>query len=625
MTWAKEVNDFLFFTFRDKNKLPHLAIWLQVYRCLEKLHPYIEIPIGTARIDQARAKDAVEFNARVKEHYANIEKAVEVLFILFLNSLPPVCYTNEPIPEDQPHSFNISFLDVIDRNTITTILYCLVRDDFPSWCYKSLDKTITRNLEETGLPDKFKGTNRDMVRAYFANTPFLELFDAQIPFTIPTSSFKEHGFLFAKSGHGKSQTMRAFLSKLIEEDCALFLIDGNGGLIENVDKIAGIKDRLVVLDPRDAPALNFFHMTGGSREKQMELFFYLFKAIDQGLTQRQATMISYLIDLMQVIPGSNLNTLREVCEAKTFPAEYLPLLPPITQDFFRNQFFAKDALVTQTKSQIAQRLYTICRNQIFADMFNAPENRFNAFDCMQEKKVVVVDASRDTLGDGGSAIFQRYILAQCLAAAFQRPKDKRHLALIILDEAKTSLDDQSQKILSDARAFGLGLLLCSQFPDQLDDGVRKEVINNTTIKLAGPASFSVVAQLHRDMRCEADFILGMKKEDFSHTEWACYVDNLTPQAVKLTVPFGALEKLPQLSQAEHRALRARNKECYAPTNKPPTVDEGLRVNTAQPPRGDVPPSVPPATISPKVNKVELRRKKPKKPEQSDPTLPDPDY
>jgi hypothetical protein len=411
---------------------------------------------------------------------------------------------------------------------------------------------------------------------YLRGTPFLDLLLSPVTFSIPVAAFREHGFLFAKSGHGKSQTLRAIFASLLDEDCALFLIDGNGAFIENVDKIAGIKDRLIILDPTEVPALNFYKLKGGSREKQMELFFYLFKAIDQGLTERQATMVAYLVDFMHAIPNSTLDTLRDVCEAqKELPySQFLNDTPPITQDFFRRQFFSSDPLVRQTKSQIAQRLYTLCRNQAFINMFSAPENKFDAFEAMQEKKIVIVNTDRNLLGDHGSAIFGRFILAQCLAAAFQRPKDQRHLALIMCDESKAYLDDQSQKILSDARAFGLGLLLATQFPDQLQDGVRKEVINNTTIKFAGPMAYSVVAQVNRDMRCSADFILDMKKEDYSHAEWACYVDNLTPQAIKLTVPFGVLEKLPMLSDAEHARMRADNRKRYAartPNPLPPAA------------------------------------------------------
>ena len=38
----------------------------------------------------------------------------------------------------------------------------------------------------------------------------------------------------------------------------------------------------------------------------------------------------------------------------------------------------------------------------------------------------------------------------------------------------------------------VGLLLASQFADQLDEGVRSEVATNTTVKFAGPAAYSVV-------------------------------------------------------------------------------------------------------------------------------------
>jgi hypothetical protein len=53
------------------------------------------------------------------------------------------------------------------------------------------------------------------------------LLSPPVPFAVPLDSYREHGFLFAKSGHGKTQTLRALTASLIEADCALFLIDGN--------------------------------------------------------------------------------------------------------------------------------------------------------------------------------------------------------------------------------------------------------------------------------------------------------------------------------------------------------------------------------------------------------------
>src|SRR5262249_8497513 len=142
--------------------------------------------------------------------------------------------------------------------------------------------------------------------------------------------------------------------------------------------------------------------------------------------------------------------------------------------------------------------------------------------------LINTDARSSKNGGLGAAspIFGRYILAQCLEAARERPKDTRPLALIICDEAKAYLDDQSALILSDARQYGMGMLLASQQPHQLPEGVRREVNTNTSIRFMGEIEYSIASQYARDMRTTPDFILGMKKYDRSHAEWAVHISGM---------------------------------------------------------------------------------------------------
>ena len=174
---------------------------------------------------------------------------------------------------------------------------------------------------------------------------------------------------------------------------------------------------------------------------------------------------------------------------------------------------------------------------------------FDPFQCMQEKKIVLIntDARPPRLGGLGEAsgIFGRFILAQCLDAARGRPKTDRDLALLIVDEAKAYMDDQAALILSDARQFGLGMMLATQFPHQLPEGVRREINTNTSIRLMGPVEHAVASQYSRDMFTTPEFIMGMKSYAKSHAEWAAYVSNMTDKAVKLNVPFGVLEQMPK--------------------------------------------------------------------------------
>jgi hypothetical protein len=413
-----------------------------------------------------------------------------------------------------------------------------------------------------------------LIDAYLAGTPFRELLAHPLPFAIPRKAWQQHTAVFAPTGHGKTQTLQAIVANFLSapDPPAIFILVNMGSMLKKIERLkifAGeLAGRLVILDPRDPPALNFFKLSGGSPAQQMELFFYLFKALDQSLTQRQATTAAFLVQLMQKI-GGTLDTLRQVCEEKqpTYTAA-IDELEPIARDFFWNQFYGKDPYVSQTKAQIAARLYTVGRNPIFNQMFSAPDNLFNAYDCIAEKKIVLVSTDRSYLGDDASALFGRFIIAQCMAAALARealPERDRHLALLIVDEAKHFCDETTEKILSDARQMGLGRVLATQFAHQLPEGVRRAIYGNTAIKLIGPVEYADRVSLAREMKTTPEMIGDTRAYDNSHTEFAAHVrtDNLTPHAVKLTIPFGTLEQLPTMDESTWHAMRHRNRELVA--------------------------------------------------------------
>ncbi len=49
----------------------------------------------------------------------------------------------------------------------------------------------------------------------------------------------------------------------------------------------------------------------------------------------------------------------------------------------------------------------------------------------------------------------------------------------------------------------------------------------------------------------------MKKRK-GHTEFACMVRNVTPHAVRMSVPLGVMERLPKMSKAQSDALLVMN-------------------------------------------------------------------
>ncbi len=65
------------------------------------------------------------------------------------------------------------------------------------------------------------------------------------------------------------------------------------------------------------------------------------------------------------------------------------------------------------------------------------------------------------------------------------------------------------------------------------------------------------------MRTTPEFITGMTKER-SQTSFAAYVRNITPQAMKLTIPFGTAEGMAQMSDESFEVLLNASRKRLSP-------------------------------------------------------------
>jgi hypothetical protein len=74
------------------------------------------------------------------------------------------------------------------------------------------------------------------------------------------------------------------------------------------------------------------------------------------------------------------------------------------------------------------------------------------------------------------------------------------------------------------------------------------------------------------MHCEPEFLQAMRK-GARQTEFACFIRNVTPAAVKLIVPFGQMEARPRMTEEEVQRLRYQNacRYCAGTPEKPATM------------------------------------------------------
>jgi Type IV secretion-system coupling protein DNA-binding domain len=425
----------------------------------------------------------------------------------------------------------------------------------------------------------------ELCSLYTDETLFEGFFALPVPIPIPPEVRFEHTHIVGGTGHGKTQLLQYLimddLHRALDSDLSLVVIDPDGTLIKTISKtdyFGGnlLGDRAIFIDPTDVDhpvGLNLFdvsHLKGAdSRTREtienntIELFEYFFDALlGSELTGKQTTLFRYLGLLLMQIPGGNIHTLRELMEdGKRFKL-YMDKLGGSAKTFFETRFFAPD--LKATKTQVLSRLWGVLSNRSLDRVFSAKTNSINFDVALQSGKIIFVHTSKENLGEEGSHIFARMIVAllgQALIRRAAMPPDERNPTYIYIDEAEGVIDQTLVRLLAQARKYKGALTIAHQHLDQLQASARAGILANTSIKLAGGVSAKDANSLAPEFRSKSEFILAQWK-DADVSRFALFAKNITPQGMTFEVPLGYAESCERLSEDEYHNLLTQSREQY---------------------------------------------------------------
>lgn len=560
----------------------------------------------------------------------------------FVKALPETCFG----PWDDKGEFEVPLIDLLDNPAEVIERFIRFPFDDEVLSLKLFDELrvfLRRNIAEASgmsLADIAEGKKniipptaqknksaRELLDLYLGGTPFADLFALPVPFSVPEMVRFEHCHVIGGTGHGKTQ----LLQKMIHADLvqsqydrrSVVVIDSQGDMIQKLSRLElfspyvpeGLGDRLVLIDPSDVQhpfALNLFdaHMDRVKdydpvdRERVLngvvELYETFFDALlGAELTARQDVVFRYIARLMLTIPGATIHTLMQIMENGKAWKPYMDRLEGSGRRFFETEFFSPS--FAPTKSQILKRLWGVLSTPAFDRMFSQQENKLDLFEAMNSGKIILVNTAKDVLKEEGSRVFGRFFIAMLAQAALERStiRDKdRTPAFVYVDEAHEYFDDRIEAILNQARKFKVGLTLAHQTLDQLSTRLRSVILANTSIKCAGGVSAKDARSIADELHTTPEFIDGMRRKG-PKTEFAVWVKNVTPHAVRLSVPLGFLERQYTLDDEAYDLLIERNRERYGGTvaNEPITAPVMEVPPSPQPETDSVPLPRPPREVS----------------------------
>lgn len=456
------------------------------------------------------------------------------------------------------------------------------------------DDNIHERAERLMMPQAQRGKSpTELARMYLVGTPLLSVLELPVPFHIPEEARFEHCHIVGGTGHGKTQLMQrmihADLMASQRERRSVVVIDSQGDLINKLVRLAlfdpdapdSLADRLVLIDPADIEfpaALNLFdaHLErlrgyrAVDRERVLngviELYEVFFGAmLGAELTQKQGVIFRYLARLMVTIPGATIHTLMRLMEDGKPFKPHMEKLEGSARYFFEREFFHPS--FAATKKQILKRLWGVLSTPAFERMFAQEANKLDLFEAMNDGKIILVSTAKDLLKSDGSALLGRFFIAMLAQAALERstiPAEDRTPTFVYVDEAQEYFDDSIETILNQARKYRVGLTLAHQTLDQLSPRLRSAIHSNTSLKCVGGVSAKDARALADELHTSADFIESMKRRH-GRSEFAVWLKQMTPQAIRLSVPLGFLERQPLLTEEALEEVLDANRERYCGT------------------------------------------------------------
>lgn len=299
-----------------------------------------------------------------------------------------------------------------------------------------------------------------------------------------------HMYVIGKTGVGKSKFLEGIALGDIYAGNGVGFMDPHGDTIDYIlERIpAHRKDDVILFDPGDTDypvAFNLLETKEGEDKsliadgivtvfkKQFgnswgpRLEYILGNAV---LTLLHAQNVSLMV-LPRLLTDDNyrkflLKQVKDPILLKFWTTEYEPL----ARDQRR-----RDAEIASIMNKVGR----FTTNPMIRNIIGQVRSSLDIKDIMDNRKILLINLSQGRVGEENMALLGGMIITRMYSAVTQRAKQQdRQPFYLFVDEFQNFSTNTFEKILSEARKYGLGLIVAHQFMDQLEEGIRNAIFGN---------------------------------------------------------------------------------------------------------------------------------------------------
>ncbi len=313
---------------------------------------------------------------------------------------------------------------------------------------------------------------------------------------------RRHMYVIGKSGSGKSVYQASLIKQDIEAGHGVCVIDPHGDLVDECLEYVPKEraDDVIYFDPADIDrpiGLNmlefdprFPHLRTFVINEMLKIFDKLYDLKSTGGPMFETYMRNAILLLMED-PASGM-TLMDVPRVLA-DEDYRNLKLSKCKSIEVRDFWTKEALKAGGESSLANmvpyitsKLASFVYNDYMKFIIGQQKSAFDVYEVMNNKKILLLKLSKGKIGDLNAYLLGMIMVGKILNAALARgdleAKD-RHDFYLYIDEFQNFLTDSISVILSEARKYGLNLIIAHQYIGQLigagnDTKIRDSIFGN---------------------------------------------------------------------------------------------------------------------------------------------------
>lgn len=300
---------------------------------------------------------------------------------------------------------------------------------------------------------------------------------------------QRHIYIIGKAGVGKSKLLELFMRQDITYNHGICLIDPHGDEVQSILNYIPeerIED-VCIIDPTDVDfPISFNPLANVDPMFKFQLAQGLIEVFQKQFgpnwTPRLEHVLRFTVLALLDYPYATMRGMILMLTDRNYREK---VVQHITDDMVK-RFFAvefadwSEKFYTDAIIPLVNKLGQFLSDPLLRNIFGQKENKINISELMNQGKIILINLSKDRLGEENSSFLGSMFLTKIKQAGMARAaiREKKKDFYLYVDEFQNVATQTFENILAEARNYDINLTIAHQYVGQILPKIHQAVLGN---------------------------------------------------------------------------------------------------------------------------------------------------